>query len=251
MYRIEDKYICTENEFVLLQEKLENILKPDTNQKSEIGYTVTSVYFDDLFDSNLRDTVEGISQRRKYRIRIYDNSLDVIKLEIKYKQYNRVMKKSCRISEEQMKMLLSGHCVEYKDMSVDHPIVLFNIAIKNTGLRPKVIVEYDRKAYIFPSGNVRITLDRNLRTGTQIENFGKTGIVLNQITEMPNVLEVKYDEFLPGFIAQLLENGNMIQESYSKYRLCRERNEGRIKWQQLILSKEKYLNTWQADRAGQ
>lgn len=224
MYRVEDKYVCQESELVLFQQRLGSVLRSDDNQKSDMGYTVTSVYFDDLFDSHLQDTIEGVSQRQKYRIRIYDHSLDVIKLEVKYKRYNRAMKKSCRISEEQMKMLLAGNCIEPDNMPVDNPVALFNLAIKNRGLRPKVIVEYDRKAYIFPAGNVRITLDRNLRAGTQIENFGKPGIVLNRISEMQNVLEVKYDEFLPGFIAQLLESGNMNQESYSKYRLCRERN---------------------------
>ena len=228
MYRVEDKYLCKERELALLQARMEGILRSDDNQKSNIGYTVTSVYYDDLFDSHLRDTIEGISQRQKYRIRIYNNSLDVIKLEIKYKCYNRIMKKSCRISEEQMKMLLLGKCIEMVDVSTDNPIVLFNIAIRNRGLRPKVIVEYDRKAYVFSSGNVRITLDRKLRTGTQIENFGRKGIVLNEIKEMQNVLEIKYDEFLPSFIAQLLEIGNMNQTSYSKYRLCRERNKREV-----------------------
>lgn len=228
MYRVEDKYICQESELVFLQEKLGNVLKPDNYQKNDKGYTVTSVYFDDLFDSHLKDAIEGVSQRQKYRIRIYNHSLDVIKLEVKYKRYNRTMKRTCQISEEQMKMLLLGNCVDPEDMSVDSPIVLFNLAIKNRGLKPKVIVEYDRKAYVFPSGNVRITLDRNLRTGTQIQNFGKSGIALNRIRDMQNVLEVKYDQFLPSFIAQLLENGNMNQSSYSKYRLCRERNEGEV-----------------------
>lgn len=228
MYRVEDKYICEERELALLQARMEGVLRSDDNQKSNMGYTVTSVYFDDLFDSHLRDTIEGVNQRQKYRIRIYNNSLDVIKLEIKYKHYNRVIKKSCQISEEQMKMLFLGNCIETEDMSAGNPIVLFNLAIKNSGLRPKVIVEYDRKAYVFSSGNVRITLDRKLRTGTQIENFGKAGIVLNEMEKMQNVLEIKYDEFLPGFIAQLLEIGNMNQASYSKYRLCRERNGGEV-----------------------
>lgn len=225
MYRVEDKYICQESEIVLFQERLKTVLRPDNNQKSDTGYIVTSIYFDDLYDSHLKDTIEGVSQRQKYRIRIYNHSLDVIKLEVKYKRYNRTMKKSCRISEQQMKMLLWGKCIVPDNMSVDDPIALFNLAIKNRGLRPKVIIEYDRKAYVFPSGNVRITLDQNLRTGTQIENFGKSGITLNRIREMPNVLEVKYDQFLPGFIAQLLESGNMNQQSYSKYRICRYKGE--------------------------
>lgn len=226
MYRVEDKYVCEESELLLLQKKLGNVLRTDNHQKSDAGYSVTSVYFDDFFDSHLKDSIEGVSHRQKYRIRIYDHSLDVIKLEIKYKRYNRTVKKSCRISEEQMRMLLFGNCIEAEDMSENNPIVLFNLAIRNRGLRPKVIVEYDRKAYVFPSGNVRITVDKDLRAGNRVENFGKSGIVLNQIKEMQNVLEVKYDEFLPGFIAQLLENGNMCQSSYSKYRLGRKMDEG-------------------------
>lgn len=228
MFRVEDKYICTKRELALLRARMEGVLRSDDNQKSNVGYTVTSVYFDDLVDSHLRDTIDGVSQRQKYRIRIYNRSLDVIKLEVKCKRYNRVMKQSCQISEEQMKMLFRGNCIETKDMSADNPIVLFNLAIRNRGLRPKVIVEYDRKAYVFSSGNVRITLDQNLRAGTQIENFGKTGVVMNHIKEMENVLEIKYDEFLPGFIAQLLEIGNMNQSSYSKYRICREQSGGEV-----------------------
>lgn len=225
MYRVEDKYICNESELALLQARLGTVLRPDDNQRSDTGYTVSSVYFDDLSDSHLRDNIDGVSQRQKYRIRIYNNSLDVIKLEIKHKHYNRIMKQSCRITEAQLKTLLSGNCIALENMSMDNPIALFNLAIKTRGLRPKVIVEYDRKAYVFSSGNVRITLDKNLRAGTHIENFGKKGIILNQIKGMQNILEIKYDEFLPGFIAQMLEIGNMNQTSYSKYRLCRERNE--------------------------
>lgn len=225
MYRVEDKYLCRERELVLLQERLKNVLRTDVNQKNDTGYTITSIYFDDLFDSHLSDTIEGVGQRQKYRIRIYNNSLDVIKLEVKYKKYNRVMKKSCIISEDDMRILLLGKCIKMNDISMDNPIALFNLAIRNRGLRPKVIVEYNRKAFVFPSGNVRITLDRRLRAGNQIENFGKKGIVLNEIKEAQNVLEVKYDEFLPGFIAQLLEIDNMHQTSYSKYRLCREKIE--------------------------
>lgn len=223
MYRVEDKYACSEMEMRIIQARIAAVLKPDQNQKSDVGYRVTSVYFDDLFDTHLQDTIDGYARREKYRIRIYNNLMDSIKLEVKYKQYNRVMKKSERISAAQMQMLLEGKCIPNVSDSEDSPAALFNLAISNRGLRPKVIVEYDRQAYVFDPGNVRITFDRNIRASDQIERFGKASCCFAAVHEQDRVLEVKYDEFFPDFIAQLLETGNMIQTSYSKYQLCRER----------------------------
>lgn len=221
MYRVEDKFLVSERDLFLLQSRLKIVL--DTDAHAAAGYTITSVYFDDLFDSHLQDTIDGNRMREKYRIRIYDGSFDVIKLEVKYKKNNRVKKQSARITYEQMCGLLNGECIKDETPSLDNPVTLFNIAIRERGLRPKVIVEYDRTAYVFETGNVRITLDRNLRASSQIEAFGKgEDLAFEYPQETDRVLEVKYDEFLPGFIAGILELGNMNQTSYSKYRLCRE-----------------------------
>lgn len=221
MYRVEDKFWVNERDLFLLQSRLKTVL--DTDIHAADGYMITSVYFDDLFDSCLQDTIDGNRMREKYRIRIYNGSFDVIKLEVKYKRNNRVKKQSAGITYEQMCKLLNGECIKDKTPSLDNPVTLFNIAIKERGLRPKVIVEYDRTAYVFDPGNVRITLDRNLRASRQIESFEKGEYLSFEYPEdMDRILEVKYDEFLPGFIAGILELGNMNQTSYSKYRLCRE-----------------------------
>lgn len=221
MYRVEDKFSCDRMSMYLLESRISSVLKPDGNSDSLDGYGIFSVYFDDLYDTSLQDTIDGNPVRRKYRIRIYNNSFETIKLEIKEKDRNRVLKKSKNISYEQMQMLLKGECIE-DDCSFDDAAALFNLAIKEKGLRPKIIVAYERKAYVFEAGNVRITFDRNIRATAKIENFGKPGAYYEKLKEYGSVLEVKYDEFLPGFIAQLLELGNMQQTSYSKYKLCRE-----------------------------
>lgn len=222
MYRVEDKYERTELEMIALQRRLEKVLKADSNQQNEYGYVITSLYFDDLFDTNLKETVEGIDIRQKYRIRIYNHSLNTIKCEVKFKKYNRIMKKSKTISVDTMNDLMRGKAVHINMYSADDPVCLFNLAIMQRGLRPKVIVEYDRKAYINESGNVRITLDRNLRYSNNIGSFGKEHTGCKNIKNIGHVLEVKYDEFLPQHIAQLLELNNMNQISYSKYKLCRQ-----------------------------
>lgn len=229
MYRVEDKFICEEEDLFYLQKRMNAVLLTDANQNGKQEYTVSSVYFDDIWDNHLVSTMNGNRMREKYRIRIYNHLYDTIKLEVKIKCDNKVMKYSTTISELDMRLLMSGHQIEDINPSLDNPITLFNIAISKRNLKPINIVEYDRTAYTFTAGNVRITFDRNLRYSQDLIKFAnKLSYQPVPINKPDSVLEVKYDEFLPGFIARILENGNMLQSSYSKYRLCRER---RALWQ--------------------
>ena len=222
MYRVEDKYNCSEAQLVMLQSRMEAALRPDSNEGGPEGYSIVSLYFDDFQDSCLQDTEDGVNRRSKYRIRIYNDSLDVIKLEVKTKQDNRIQKQSKTISRAEMESLMRGECIADQG-SFEDPATLFNLAIKNGGLRPRVIVAYERKAYVYEPGNVRITFDRNVRASNRVEDFGQKNISYDFLQEYDKVLEVKYDEFIPGFLLQLLEVGNMQQSAYSKYQLCRER----------------------------
>ncbi len=221
MYRVEDKYNCTDAQLVTLQSRMEAVLKPDVNEGGAEGYRVTSLYFDDLTDSCLQDTVDGVNRRNKYRIRIYNDALDVIKLEVKTKRDNRIMKRSKTVTRAQMESLMRGECIEDSASDSD-PATLFNLAIRTQGLRPKVIVAYERKAYVYEPGNVRITFDRNVRASSRVEAFGQKNISYDFLREYDKVLEVKYDAFIPDFLLQLLETGSMQQSAYSKYQLCRE-----------------------------
>lgn len=221
MYRVEDKYNCTDTQLVMLQARMEAVLRPDVNEGGPEGYRITSLYFDDFEDSCLQDTVDGVNRRSKYRIRIYNDSLDVIKLEVKTKRDNRILKRSRAITKAQMERLMRGDCIE-DSASEGDPATLFNLAIRTRGLRPRVIVAYERKAYVYEPGNVRITFDRNVRTSSRVEDFGRKNISYDFLREYDKVLEVKYDEFIPEFLLQLLETGSMQQAAYSKYQLCRE-----------------------------
>lgn len=221
MFRVENKYNCSENELQVLQHRLAGIMQADSNENHPEGYSIISLYFDDLQDSCLYDTMDGVEIRDKFRIRIYNNSLDVIKLEVKSKKDGYICKKSKTITKQQMDMLMHGECIE-DSASMEDPATLFNIAIRTRGLRPRVIVAYERKAYVFGPGNTRFTLDRNVRASNRVEDFGLDNVSYDYVREYDKVLEVKYDEFIPDFLLQLLELGNMQQTSYSKYQLCRE-----------------------------
>ena len=220
MYRAEDKYYLTKHEFILLTHKVSTVLSPDKFDGGR-GYTISSLYFDDLKDTHLNNTICGVAYREKYRIRIYNNSLDTIKLEVKQKAYNRVRKLACNISHEELMALCKGEPIPSEN-SLEDPRTLFNLQIKNAGLRPKVIVTYERRAFLFDTGNVRITFDKDIRGSSYAENFGSPTLKYEYPFETADILEVKYDEIFPEFIAQLLENEHMLQTSNSKYRICRE-----------------------------
>lgn len=111
--------------------------------------------------------------------------------------------------------------IEWGESKTD-PRSLFNEAIAGRHLMPKVIVNYTRAAYVYEAGNTRITFDSNIRASDDIESFGAGNTVYDYPDGESYVLEVKYDEFIPGFILQALEIDSMRQTSYSKYRVCRD-----------------------------
>ena len=226
MIRVEDKYWCSERDMLLLQARVKIIMRPDP-YSGDRPYRITSLYFDDSRDSHWSDSEEGISHRTKYRIRIYNNSQDVIRLEVKTKAYNRVDKKARTISREEAARLIAGECIEDHEESVNNPVTLFNLAIRKDLLRPKAVIDYERTAYTFSPGNVRVTFDRNLRVSADAAGFLNGSCMFEPVRETDRILEIKYDELLPGFIARLLESGNMNQTAYSKYRLGREQLERR------------------------
>lgn len=222
MYRVEDKYSISPEEFFVLKERLGVIMPSDSNDKNGVGYKISSVYFDDIYDTHYTDTVDGNPVRKKYRIRIYNDSFNMIKLEVKYKQYNRIKKLSRKISYRQMLALINGDTIEYDSDCLEDPITDFNMEIRQRLLRPKVIVTYERKAFVNMAGNVRITFDTGVRASDRVMEFGKKELVYDYPEDINSVLEVKYDEFLPQHIAQTLELNTMWQTSFSKYRICRE-----------------------------
>jgi hypothetical protein len=216
MYRVEDKYTMPRSDFLLLEKNIKSVLPLDTNQK----YKISSIYFDDMYDTDLMDTINGNPTRKKMRIRIYNDSFKTIKLEVKYKIYSRIHKESCNITKQEMSSLINGIPIEWS--SVDSPRNLFNEKILSSNLKPKVIVAYDRSAYLYNSGNTRITFDSNVRSSNQTELFGNKDLYYDSIDDLNYILEVKYDEFMPDFISYLCSTNNMMQISYSKYFVCRD-----------------------------
>ena len=83
------------------------------------------------------------------------------------------------------------------------------------------MVGYDREAFLYSPGNVRVTLDRHLRTGLGPEDFWRPERLALSPLRGTTVLEVKYDAFLPDVVRLAVQVPDRRAEACSKYALCR------------------------------
>ncbi|MFI3170069.1 MAG: polyphosphate polymerase domain-containing protein [Faecalibacterium sp.] len=220
-YRVEQKYICDAKQLAVLQSRLRHLLKADKNAGTENEYKVKSVYFDDHFHSGFWENEDGIGMRNKYRIRTYNDSDEVIRLEIKKKTYSYTNKASCSLTKEQAIAAILGHGLPLLE---DMPPAYAQMVAKTKCdlLKPVVTVEYLREAYVFPQGNVRITLDKEITASSHTQCFFDKARGRRLLLPTGHfVLEVKYDEFLPTHIYNALNLHYLQQSAFSKYYLSR------------------------------
>ena len=219
-YRVENKYLVTDADIAVLKPRLAAVMKQDIHQDGDC-YNIRSVYFDDIIDSCMDENEDGVDHRNKYRIRIYDPEGDFIRLEIKEKTKGLTRKYSCKLTREEADAVMDGSM----PLSFDErkPLNLMKLQMRAAKMQPKAIIEYERTAFVHPVGNVRVTFDRNIMASRVCEDFFDER-VSSMVPVLPaglHVLEVKYDEFLPDFIAKQLEIGILRQTAFSKYYLGR------------------------------
>lgn len=205
---------------LLLAGRLKTVMDPDVHQDGDC-YEIRSLYFDDAWDRCMDENEAGVDQREKYRIRIYDPASDVIHLEIKEKNRGLTKKRACDLSRQECVAIMEDEL----PLQPDHraPLNALRLQMRCTRMQPKVIIAYERTAFVHVAGNVRITFDRNIMASGCTDEFLEPR-VSGMVPVLPSgmhVLEVKYDEFLPDVIAQQLETGKLRKTAFSKYYLGR------------------------------
>lgn len=221
-YRHELKYVTSAGELTMIRNRINHMIPLDPHVGVTGSYSIRSLYFDDIYNSCYYENENGTDPREKFRIRIYNHSTERITLECKRKERGKTLKTSCPLTQEQTKMLMEGRIIP--DIS-NQPEVLRKLTLKmmTKHMRPVVIVEYDRVPYIYPNGNVRITLDMNVSSSSSVECFLDEQIPKRPVMPMgQHLLEVKFDEYLPDFIHHNLNLHSLTQTAYSKYYLCRK-----------------------------
>ncbi|MGI6173683.1 MAG: polyphosphate polymerase domain-containing protein [Christensenellales bacterium] len=219
--RHEIKFLLSDFAAAALSERLAGVLQRDEHADRNGEYGVRSVYFDDLADSALYDKIDGVKDREKYRIRIYNGRDDVIYLERKQKRGDIIAKQSVPLSRRAAERLLQGDLSPL--CSMKSPVAKnFYAHMRSACMAPRVIVEYDREAFWHPAEHTRVTFDRRIATGMYETNLFEENFP--RVTVLPpftQVMEVKYDNYLPDIIMPLLSAVRADRMAISKYTLCR------------------------------
>lgn len=215
-YRHEFKHQLNAVDDYILTQRLKQLFKHDSHGI----YRVSSLYFDTASDRALREKINGVNLREKFRIRYYNDNLLFIKLEKKSKSGGLGHKQSALLTLTQVKGILSG---DYESiMSSSDPLISeFYYKIRTEGLVPKKIVTYDREAFIYAPGNCRLTMDRNLRTSLSYHQFLDPKATLYNISNKITIFEVKYDHYLPDIVRMAIQVKNRSSAAFSKYAASR------------------------------
>ncbi|MCI8357406.1 MAG: polyphosphate polymerase domain-containing protein [Lachnospiraceae bacterium] len=218
-FRHEWKQEINMSDLIALKPSLRAIMKPDKHAANG-KYEIRSLYFDNLSDKALREKLDGVSVREKFRIRYYNGDTSFIHLEKKYKRGSLGNKTNALLTKEDAQNIVTGH-FDWMRKHNEPLIRELYIKIVTQGLRPKTIVDYTREAYAYMPGNVRITLDYQIRTGLFHTDFLNPDCPMVPIKDSPIILEVKWDAWLPDVIRRLIQLENRRNAAFSKYAACR------------------------------
>ena len=218
-YRHEWKHEISHADMLILRQRLKFVMRQDAHGQNG-KYFIRSLYFDTPGDTALREKLDGINIREKFRIRYYDLDPSLIHLEKKSKRNGLGKKDSVDLTAAEAQAIVDGNLEWMREDR--RPLVreLYE-KTRSQGLRPKTIVDYTREAFTFSAGNVRVTLDYSIRTGLRGTDFLNPECVTVPVEGDPIILEVKWDAFLPSVIRDIVQLEGRHTSAFSKYAICR------------------------------
>ena len=219
-YRNELKHLITPGDRAAICAVMKTIAQLDRHAQAKGYYTIRSLYFDNIADKALREKQDGVNEREKFRIRYYDGNTSVIHLEKKVKRGGLGYKVSCSLTAEEAQKIVDGDTLWMASDKRGLVVELY-AKMKTQGMRPKTIVDYERIPFVYKEGNVRVTVDFNIRTGLRCTDFLNPDCVTIPASGNDIVLEVKWDNYLPSVIRHAVQLKGRRVSAFSKYAACR------------------------------
>ena len=220
VYRNEIKHEISAADKAAICASMRAVARPDPHAGPDGRYLIRSLYFDTPADKALREKLDGVSEREKFRIRFYNGDPSVMHLEKKIKRGGLGCKVSAPITAEEAQRIVDGD-TNWMAVSGRGLIVELYAKMKSEGLRPKTIVDYTRTPFVYGPGNVRVTIDENIRTGLGCTDFLNPRCVTVPAGEPVILLEVKWDDYLPAVIRRAVAVKSRRGAAFSKYQTCR------------------------------
>lgn len=218
-FRHEWKHVINYADLLTLRHRLGAVMERDPHT-IDGKYHIRSLYFDNPDDKALREKIDGVNIREKFRIRLYNWDTSLIKLEKKSKRNGLGTKHSVNLTAEEAQKIVDGN-LDWMMASDQALVQELYCKMRYQRLEPKTIVDYTREPFIFKPGNVRVTLDYDIRTGQERTDFLDPEVVTIPAGDAPMLVEVKWDEFLPTIIKDAVTLPDRRVGSFSKYAQCR------------------------------
>lgn len=218
-YRHELKYLIKCSDAELIKLRLKYLMKNDPHAGVD-GYMIRSIYFDDYWNSGFNDKEAGVLEREKWRIRIYNCSDSSIKLERKKKFGSYIFKESATLSKDEAISLIEGDYLFL--LKKDNELLKqFYVECITRLMKPRVIVDYDRVPFIIPEGTVRVTFDSDVRAAVLSDDIFDSKLpALSCMESGKCIMEVKFTEFLPKMVKEVIPVGAVDYTAYSKFAIC-------------------------------
>lgn len=220
IYRNELKHIIDPGDKAAICANLRAVARLDEHVGPDGRYRIRSLYFDNVYDTALMEKIDGVNEREKFRIRYYNGDPSVIHLEKKVKRNGLGCKVSADLTREEAQRIVNGD-TDWMATSGRALVIELYSKMKAQGLRPKTIVDYTRTPFVYAPGNVRVTIDENIRTGLSCTDFLNPHCITIPAGEAVILLEVKWDEYLPAVIQRAVQVKNRRAGAFSKYQACR------------------------------
>lgn len=218
-FRHEWKHEISYADMLSLRSRLSAVMQQDSHAING-RYKIRSLYFDNIKDKALLEKINGVNTREKFRVRYYNDDLSLILLEKKSKINGLCNKEQAVIALEEAQLIAKGNIESLSQC--EKPLVKeLCYKMQTQGLRPKTIVDYIREPFVYAPGNVRVTLDYDIRTGLTGTDFLNPDCIMVPAGNAPIILEVKWDKFLPAVIRDVVQVPGTHTSAFSKYAVCR------------------------------
>lgn len=218
-FRHEWKHEITYMDLLVLRSRLRMVMQQDAHAVDG-KYRIRSLYFDTAEDKALLEKINGVNIREKFRMRYYNQDASWMVLEKKCKINGLCRKEQARISQETAQDAVRRDA-EHLCQNEQALVRELGYKMKAEGLLPKTIVDYTREPFVYLPGNVRVTLDYDIRTGMTGTDFLNPDCIMIPAGNAARILEVKWDEFLPSLIRDLVQVPGTHTSAFSKYAACR------------------------------
>ena len=218
-FRHEWKHQINALDMQMIRMRMRHVMQTDVHA-TDGHYLIRSLYFDNLYDMALREKIDGVNRREKFRMRYYNRDPSLIHLEKKSKINGLCAKESVTISADEAEAIIRGD-IAWMANRKDPLFPELYSKMRGQGIQPKTIVDYTREPFVYAPGNVRVTLDYDIRSGMQNTDFLDPYSVTVPAAPGITILEVKWDAFLPEIIRDAVQLPNRAAGAFSKYAACR------------------------------